>query len=60
MTESVREEEVPRAVIEAAELNAIEGGLTPDYGGTGLPSYRPPWWPLPPGPRRLTRSRRRP
>jgi hypothetical protein len=47
MTESVREELVPRAVIEAAELNAIEGGLTPDYLVGPLPPVRPKpsWWP---------------
>jgi hypothetical protein len=47
MRESVREEVVPRAVIEAAELNAIEGGLTPDYLVGPLPPVRPmpPWWP---------------
>jgi hypothetical protein len=42
MTESVREEPVPRAVIEAAELNAIEGGgLTPDFCVGPLPPIRP-------------------
>jgi hypothetical protein len=48
MTDSTREEEVPRAVIEAAELNAIEGGgLTPDFCVGPLPPVRPkpPWWP---------------
>jgi hypothetical protein len=53
MTESIREEVVPRVVIEEAELNAIEGGLMPDYGDGPLPPIRPkpPWWPpflLPP------------
>ena len=50
MTEAIREVLVLCEVVEAAELNAIEGGgLAPDFCVGPLPLVRPkpqpPWWP---------------